>query len=72
MAQVEQAAHPERVIVLEFYQCDACGRKGAVWWEIEKGSAKNAQGWVEKEVAARGSFFPSDWTGSSGSGRFGR
>lgn len=50
---------------LEIYQCSvaACGLKVALWWEIDgKALSPDQMTWVERQVAARGAFFPADFT----------
>lgn len=49
---------------IEIYQCpgDGCRRKAVLMWELARGATDEAQGWVEREIRARGAFFPSDFT----------
>jgi hypothetical protein len=64
MQRIEESPHPTlKVRFLEFYQCSnvACGRRAVLQWEKPDGSLTNEdQSWVEREVASRGSWFPSD------------
>lgn len=72
MARVEVVDEPR--VKLDTYRCnrEACGRKAVVVFEPEGGLSEPEQSFVEREIARRGAFFPSDFTGSHGTGRFGR
>lgn len=62
MRRVSEQANPDRSAHLEFYACQGCGRKLALWWELTGAEPSAEQrSWVEREVAAKGSFFPSDY-----------
>lgn len=68
MERIEEASPDSGAAVVEFYACQ-CGRKLALFWEMTgEGATKDTQDWVEREIARRGSFFPSDHTAN----RFGR
>lgn len=58
--------------VIEMYQCpdDECARRAAVIFEPAGGMNDDDRSFVEREVARRGAFFPSDFGG--GGGKFGR
>lgn len=66
----------------DLYQCQqaSCGRKTSIVFEPEGGPTPDERSFVEREVARRGAFFPSDYTrgvgklgpGGGGFGRFGR
>lgn len=63
MKRQEEVTHPDGAAYLEFYACPADGRKLVLWWELTGGGVTPEQrSWVEKEVARRGSFFPSDYS----------
>lgn len=58
---LEQTAETPR---LEFYTCQADGcspLKFAVYWERGDGLGPPEPGFVDREVARRGAFFPSDY-----------
>lgn len=66
MRHVEEARSPSPIegILLDFYRCVGpdCGRKVALWWELTgQGMKPGQQSWVEREVARKGAFFPSDY-----------
>ena len=62
---VEQSAEGPRI---EFYRCETCvAGKLAVLFELDAAHAPPAPGFVEREIARHGAFFPS----SGGLGRFG-
>lgn len=58
--------------VIEMFQCpdEECARRAAVIFEPAGGMSDDERSFVEREVARRGAFFPSDF-GSSG-GKFGQ
>ena len=66
-ARVEVVEHPKgrQGPQVEMYQCEdtTCGAKAALMFEPVGGTDAEAASWVEKEVARRGSFFPSDFSG---------
>lgn len=68
MAATESVEHPGGAARVEAYACE-CGRKAVVMFEHKGGLTEDEQGWVEREVARRGSFFPGDYGG--GGPRFG-
>ncbi len=51
---------------VEMYACEACGAKAGVFFEPLGGSDEEAATFVEREIARRGAFFPTDFTGGSG------
>lgn len=55
-----------RPLHIDLYRCPAeeCGRKAVVMFEPAGGLAEDQRTFVEKEIARRGAFFPSDYTGS--------
>lgn len=55
-----------RPLAIELYQCvDAsCGRKAVLMFEPKGGLSADQRGFVEREIARHGAFFPSDYTGS--------
>ena len=63
MERTETKDVPKQGGTLAFYKCPACGRGAGLIFESVDGMDAEAQGWVEREIAARGSFFPSDYTG---------
>lgn len=73
MRRLEELKHADGQLFLDLYQCSdvaRCGRKAGLQWELTgKGMTKEGRSWVEREIQARGSFFPGDYTGSSGPGR---
>lgn len=68
LAMVEDVRHPDGQLFLQFYACPpadegGCARRVALWWELSgTGVSGEQQTWVEREVARRGHFFPSDYT----------
>ena len=63
MTRAEVVPHPNGAVHLEFYACSsaACGRRAAVLWELRGTLSDEDRTWVEREVARRGYFFPSDY-----------
>lgn len=49
--------------LIEMYKCEAdtCGARAALMFEPVGGVNDDEASWVEKEVAKRGSFFPTDF-----------
>lgn len=61
LTRQHEQAHPDGSAHLEFYACNGCGRKLALFWEMTgQGASPETQSWVEREVAIRGAFFPND------------
>jgi hypothetical protein len=73
MVAREEVPYPGQGPKLEVYECadEACHRKAVILFEPGGGLSDEERGWVEREVARRGAFFPSDFRGPQGS-RFGR
>lgn len=71
---VERIDHPKGGPRIEVYRCggagDAgCGIKAVLMYESVSGEVSDEERtWVEREVARRGSFFPTD--AAPGGGRF--
>lgn len=65
MERTEELTHTSGQVHLELYQCqgESCRRKAALMWELDDGAMarSDAAEWLEREVKARGSFFPSDF-----------
>lgn len=55
--------------VIEFYACEACGAQAALQFAPQGGLSADDASWVEREVAARGAFFPADYRAGSGPNR---
>lgn len=73
MPQRETMDHPPGGLDqphIEAYECQRCSLRAVVMFEPVGGSNPEQTTWVEEQVAQRGSFFPTDWTGSRGP-RFG-
>ena len=53
---------------VEMFKCQSadCGATAALMFEPIGGTAPEDASWVEREIARRGSFFPSDYTGGGG------
>lgn len=66
----EKVNHPGGSCRIEVYACP-CGRKAVIMFELAGGLSVEEDDWVQREVARRGAFFPSDFSGG-GQGRFGR
>lgn len=68
MQMQETVQAPNKGPTIEMFECarEGCQRKAAVVYEPEGGLDEQAQTWVEREIARRGSFFPSDFTQSQG------
>ena len=48
---------------IDVYLCEACqAGKVAVLFELDGAHVAPYEGWVQREVARRGAFFPSDYT----------
>lgn len=63
MKRAFEERHPDGLAFLDGYQCDGCGRKAVLYWEMTgRGVTPEVRGWVEREIAKKGSFFPSDFT----------
>lgn len=69
LAPTESVPHPQGACHVEFYACE-CGHKAVVMFEVRGMLSAEEQSWVDREVARRGSFFPTDF--KQGAGRFGR
>lgn len=54
--------------VFHIFECpnDGCKRRAALIFEPIGGMTDDERSWVEREVARRGSFFPSDQHGRRG------
>lgn len=65
MVRVEVVAQSEQGPPLDCYQCpdDTCKRKAIVVFEPSGGLSEKEATFVEREIARRGAFFPSDTTG---------
>lgn len=72
MRKEETVTPPKSGPVIEVYQCvtETCQRRAAVIFEPAGGMTEDQRSWVEREIARRGSFFPSDV--SQTEGRYGR
>ena len=70
MSPRETVAHPAGAAQLELYECEPCRRRAVITFE-HRDLTSDEESWVEREVAARGSFFPTDFS-VRGHGRFGR
>lgn len=69
MTPGDQVQHPGGGPTIEIYECPNCRVRAAVMFEPRaSGLTSDEQSWVEREVAARGSFFPGDY--DPGRGRF--
>lgn len=68
MAMQETVQAPNQGPTIEMFACqrETCERKAAVVYEPEGGLDLEAQSWVEREIARRGSFFPSDFNSQQG------
>jgi hypothetical protein len=62
MTMQETVVAPNQGPTIEMYLCARDDRKAAVVYEPEGGLDEQAQSWVEREIARRGSFFPSDFS----------
>lgn len=51
------------------YRCPRCEIKAVVIFEPTGGVTPEQESWVQREVAARGHFFPSDFTVGGSFGR---
>lgn len=60
----------ENGVVVDLYKCQVadCGRKVVIVFEPEGGYSEDQQGFVQREIARRGAFFPSDYVGRRGLG----
>ncbi len=63
MQRVEEVEHPTaKCRFLWFFECQQCQRRAVLQWEKPDGSlTPEEESWVEREVANRGSWFPSDY-----------
>ena len=57
----------ENGVVVDLYKCgnEECGRKAVIIYEPTGGYSEDQQTFIQKEVARRGAFFPSDFTGGN-------
>ena len=63
---------PEGGPQADIYACPGCQRRAALIFEPEAGMTPEQRTWVERTVMRHGAFFPSDFAGSRGGGRFDR
>lgn len=69
MASEEVVEQTEQGPRMEFLKCatpQCAGGRVAVIFEMHGANARPEEGFVEREVARRGAFFPSDYTGGGG------
>lgn len=66
LARVEEMR--ENGVVVDLYKCqlEDCGRKAVVIYEPSGGYGEDQQTFIQREIARRGAFFPSDYTGNRG------
>lgn len=72
MRPEEVVTPPKGGPTIEMYECgnDECKRRAALIFEPAGGMGEDDRSFVEREVARRGAFFPSDF-GAAG-GKYGR
>lgn len=72
MVMQETVQAPNHGPLIEMYLCpqEACDRKAGVLYEPEGGLDEAQTSWVDREIARRGSFFPTDWTQHQGPRRY--
>lgn len=70
LAMIRKDASLDRGVEIDTYQCpdEECARKAVVVFEPPGGLSEEDQSWVEREIARRGAFFPSDYR-PGGAGR---